>query len=721
MRQKLVALALAPVVSAAAWLAPGVFAGSPADAAPPGEYDAVAHGDLYRLDALDALPAVLPGGGSVADLAIAHARSAADSNASQRATAQSSNLEATVLFGNVPIDPDSEQATAPPTQGPRERELLAVPLDPVVDVGAITGEVYAADAEPCVPAAKGRRVVAHGVTSIAPTTVLGTDTPGLEFLARMGEAQADTSTALVDRTDGGAAVEAVTRTSIGDIQLIGGAATVRVESPVVLRGRSDGTVATAGFDSPPTVTVKVGPEVIDIPLNGQPVDIPVGIPDNPALTANVQITGFTPTDSSSGSHAEAELVNLLEISAQVGLAGQTVAQTTFGVAPMRVAADAPAGGVDCQVTTASDPDGDGLSSSQEGELGTDPNDADTDDDGLDDGKEVGTHLTDPTDADTDDDQLPDGAEIGEYGTDPLNPDTDHGGVPDGTEVTAGTNPLDSSDDSPLANDADGDGLTDIQEATSGTDPADPDTDGDGLEDGEEIQVHDTSPTVADSDGDGLTDGAEVKDHHTSPVRTDSDDDGLDDGAEVKDHGTDPTRADTDGDALTDGAEVNGLPGTLCRTNPRRKDTDRDKLKDGKEFRGFRMGKKVRTRTGTVRIGKVRTNPCVKDTDGDRIKDGKEVKGFKVHQKVVAKDGGYFLPRLKSNPAVADSDRDGLRDRAEITGAKNKKFGRHKTNPLDYDTDRGGIGDGREVAAGADPADVRVGPQNSRRMGPEALV
>jgi hypothetical protein len=134
-----------------------------------------------------------------------------------------------------------------------------------------------------------------------------------------------------------------------------------------------------------------------------------------------------------------------------------------------------------------------------------------------------------------------------------------------------------------------------------------------------------------------------------------------------------------------------------------------------------MGKKVRTRTGTVRIGKVRTNPCVKDTDGDRIKDGREVKGFKVHQKVVAKGGAYFLPRLKSNPAVADSDRDGLRDRAEITGAKNKKFGRHKTNPLDYDTDKGGIGDGREVAAGADPADVRVGPQNSRRMGPDALL
>ena len=660
---------------------------------------------------------MLPGGGSLADVVIAHARSAADNSGPERAVAESSNLESTVLFGSTPIQPDSERASAPQTTGPEERTLLAVPLDPVVDVGAVTGEVYAGDAEPCVPAARGRRLVSQGVTSIAPTTVLGTDVPGLEYLARLGEAQASTATTLVDQQGNHASVESVTKTSIGDIRLLGGAAVVTVESPVVLRGRSTGSVATAGFDSPPTITVTAGGETIDIPLNGQPVDIPIGLPENPALSANVQITGFTPTNSSSGSRAEAELVNLLEVSAEVTLATETVAQTTFGVAPMRVVADAPAGGVDCTVDPSTDPDGDGLSNSQEEDhLGTNPNDADTDDDGLNDGREVGNVLTDPTDADTDDDALGDGAEVETHHTDPLDADTDDGGVPDGAEVSAGTDPLNSSDDSPLANDGDADGLTDVQEAEMGTDPGNADSDGDGLEDGVEVEDYETSPTNADSDTDTLDDGVEVKSLNTDPTRADTDDDGLDDGAEVKTHSTKPTNADTDGDRLVDGAEVNGLAGTSCRTNPRRKDTDRDKLTDGKEYRGFRMGKKVRTRSGTARIGEVRTNPCVKDTDGDRIKDGKEVKGFKVRQKIVAKDGGYFLPRLKSNPALADSDRDGLRDRAEVTGAKNKRYGRHKTNPLDYDTDRGGIGDGREVDSGADPADVRVGPQNTRNMG-----
>ena len=59
-------------------------------------------------------------------------------------------------------------------------------------------------------------------------------------------------------------------------------------------------------------------------------------------------------------------------------------------------------------------DSDGLSNAQEATLGTDPNDPDSDNDGIDDGDEVGNDAflnpgdTDPLDADTDDDGVSDG-------------------------------------------------------------------------------------------------------------------------------------------------------------------------------------------------------------------------------------------------------------------------------------------------------------------------
>ena len=66
-----------------------------------------------------------------------------------------------------------------------------------------------------------------------------------------------------------------------------------------------------------------------------------------------------------------------------------------------------------------DPDRDGLTNLQEYQLGTDPNKADTDGDGLSDGDEVNKYHTHPLLADTDGDCIPDGVEI-QNGTDPLN-------------------------------------------------------------------------------------------------------------------------------------------------------------------------------------------------------------------------------------------------------------------------------------------------------------
>jgi hypothetical protein len=76
-------------------------------------------------------------------------------------------------------------------------------------------------------------------------------------------------------------------------------------------------------------------------------------------------------------------------------------------------------------------------------------------------------------------------------------------------------------------DSDGDGLTDVREDELGTDPLKPDTDGDGLDDGTEVNVTGTDPLNPDTDGDGLTDGAEVA-MGTNPRSADTDGDGVGD-------------------------------------------------------------------------------------------------------------------------------------------------------------------------------------------------
>lgn len=59
-------------------------------------------------------------------------------------------------------------------------------------------------------------------------------------------------------------------------------------------------------------------------------------------------------------------------------------------------------------------------------------------------------------------------------------------------------------------DTDSDGFADDEEALLGTDPTNPDSDGDGLNDREEVRIYQTNPLIKDTDGDGYEDGAEVK-------------------------------------------------------------------------------------------------------------------------------------------------------------------------------------------------------------------
>lgn len=125
--------------------------------------------------------------------------------------------------------------------------------------------------------------------------------------------------------------------------------------------------------------------------------------------------------------------------------------------------------------------------------------------------------------DTDGDLIPD-AEESSSGTNPNNPDTDGDGLLDGQEKAEGSDPLvpapprveepeptsAPSAPAPAPSDRDRDGLTDEQEATRGTNADRADTDGDGLDDLNEVITYRTDPLKADTDNDTFSDGQEVK-------------------------------------------------------------------------------------------------------------------------------------------------------------------------------------------------------------------
>ncbi len=70
-------------------------------------------------------------------------------------------------------------------------------------------------------------------------------------------------------------------------------------------------------------------------------------------------------------------------------------------------------------------------------------------------------------------------------------------------------------------DDDGDGLTNDEEAKIGTDPKNPDTDNDGLIDGEEVNVTKSNPLDPDTDKGGIKDGVEVR-NEANPLDADDD-------------------------------------------------------------------------------------------------------------------------------------------------------------------------------------------------------
>ncbi|MCC6622560.1 MAG: tandem-95 repeat protein, partial [Deltaproteobacteria bacterium] len=233
-----------------------------------------------------------------------------------------------------------------------------------------------------------------------------------------------------------------------------------------------------------------------------------------------------------------------------------------------------------------DRDEDTLSDDDELVIGTDPDDPDTDGDGLRDNEEIAARDrivynvgvdTDPLDADTDDDGLSDGEEVrgtgrleGRETTDALDFDSDGDGLGDGQELGVAT-PIEGgfSDGNHVAFDG-----TDVAvwvkdaDPDATTDPLDDDSDDDGILDGTEdadrdgqwlgsigatgsIGVGETDPNDADTDGDGIQDGTELG--VSAPHGDDTDLTVFVPDADPSTT-TDPLDLDTDDGSLFDGLE-----------------------------------------------------------------------------------------------------------------------------------------------------------------------
>lgn len=235
---------------------------------------------------------------------------------------------------------------------------------------------------------------------------------------------------------------------------------------------------------------------------------------------------------------------------------------------------------------------------------TDPLNPDSNGDGISDGAAAFDDPNDP-DHDADDDGLQNPDEMG-MGTQFGVVDTDGDGVCDGGRGFSCRSWLSSQNapgevidygSNPNSQDSDGDGIQDRDEVRL-ADPhgigstldsdndglnnlVDIDSDDDYLTDGEEYYTHGTDLTKVDHDNDGLTDYEELVDlvawgMHLNATDFDSDDDGLFDGDEVLTWYTDPNNPDTDADGLSDADEI------ARHTNPFSPDTDKDRMPDGWE-------------------------------------------------------------------------------------------------------------------------------------------
>ena len=342
-----------------------------------------------------------------------------------------------------------------------------------------------------------------------------------------------------------------------------------------------------------------------------------------------------------------------------------------------------------------DRDADGISNTDEASNGTDPDNADTDGDGINDGTEGTTDsdgdgtidALESNNTDTDSDGVPDQSDS--QNTDPNN-DSDGDGVSNQNEVAQGSDPQDrdtdqdgvedNNDVSPTdpESDSDGDGLSDSDEQIIGSNPLSADTDSDGISDDVEVLLNDDD-VARDTDGDGTPDYADQDDDGdgtpTINESGDSDGDGITDSRDADSNPNDSNGNDSDNDGIPDPSE--------CTTPSHCRDSDNDGTPDYMDEDSDNNGIDDINEGNPERDSDGDGIPDVQDTDddGDGISDEDEYADADNPSSEDTDNDG--IPDYKDSDSDQsdgrnDSDNDGLSDEEEI--------GDDANNPRDSDAD-----------------------------------
>jgi len=369
-----------------------------------------------------------------------------------------------------------------------------------------------------------------------------------------------------------------------------------------------------------------------------------------------------------------------------------------------------------------DSDFDGLRNTMESYYGTDPNDKDSDDDGVIDSDEV--HWN----SDDDKDGL----------INALDPDSDNDGITDGTEIGI-VEPNKDTDITSTFSESSRKTFTPDNNPTTITNMTKKDTDNDGLFDGwndtnkngildenetkgEDLNfdgyqdTNELNPLNLDTDNDGVLDGY-ILEGIIYEGNLDSDNDGIINGLEF----------DSDNDGVYDCVELgitiemltndtdldlgyyisDNNPNPAFNTNPCNSDSDDDGIPDGIEDKDHNGAINGDTNNNYLYDDDeiwFETNPLNKDSDSDGLFDG--YNGSLGKGEIAEdKNNDGIVDNDETDPLNKDTDDDGLWDSYETNDGNYSDETHTGTNPLNNDTDGDNLLDGMEIEYNINPTKI----------------